>query len=89
MTTAHRLTGYDKETERLVFEFDIPPSQLERAKELANVGRDDPDAVGSYPLDSSQAGRVAGLVNQVVDVDRYSWFLEPFADDGAIEAPAA
>jgi hypothetical protein len=89
MTTVHRLTGYDKKTERLVFEYDIPPSKLRRAKELANVPRDDPSAVGSYPLDPSQARHVARLINQMVNIDRYSWFLEPFVEDPSIEAPAA
>ena len=89
MTTVHRLTGYERKSEELVFEYDIPPSKLRHAKELANVPRSDPHAAGSYPLDASQTRQIARLVNQMVNVDRYSWFLEPFDESVGADLPAA
>ncbi len=83
MSVVHRLTGYDKKTEWLALEYDIPASKLRHAKELAGVRHEDIDAVGSYPLSISQARSLARLVNQMINVDRYSWFLEPFDENNA------
>lgn len=88
MTVVHRLTGYDNKTERLAIEHDIPASKLKHARELAGVRHDDMDAAGSYPLSAGQARTMAKLVNQVVNIDRYSWFLEPF-DESDVEETAA
>lgn len=88
MTVVHRLTGYDNKTERLAIEHHVPASKLNHAKELAGVRHDDVDAAGSYPLSADQARAMARLVNQVVDMDRYSWFLEPF-DESDVEDTAA
>ena len=43
----HRLTGYDRDTELLAIEHEIPQKDISRVKEIAGVGPDDPDAVGS------------------------------------------
>lgn len=88
MTVVHRLTGYDKQTEWLAIEHDVPASKLEHAKELAGVRPEDTDATGSYPLSISQARSIGRLVNQMINVDRYSWFLEPF-DEESTENTAA
>ena len=88
MTVVHRLTGYDKATERLAIEHDIPASKLKHAKELAGVRHEDVDATGSYPLSAIQARAMAKLVKQMINVDRYSWFLEPF-DESSVEETAA
>ena len=88
MTVAHRITGYDNKTERLAVEHDIPASKLKHAKELAGVPLDDADAAGSYRLSTSQARAMARLVNQMVNTDRYSWFLEPFDESDGEETAA-
>lgn len=88
MTVVHRMTGYDNKTEQLAIEHDIPASKLKHAKELAGVQPDDVDAAGSYPLSAGQARAIARLVNQMANIDRYSWFLEPF-DESGVEDTAA
>ena len=88
MTVVHRLTGYDNKTEQLAIEHDIPASKLKHAKELARIPHEDKEAVGSYQLDLSQATGIAMLVDEKIDVDRYSWFLEPFDEDGSKETAA-
>jgi hypothetical protein len=76
----HRLTGYDRKTELLAIACDIPASDFLRAKEIARVGPDDPDAIGSYPLDQDQVNNIAKLLGSTVEVSRYDFFLEPFAE---------
>ena len=83
MTVVHRLTGYDQETERLTIEHGIPASKIEHAKELADVRHEDVYVAGSYPLSADQARAMAKLINQIIDVDQYHWFLEPFDENSA------
>jgi hypothetical protein len=76
----HRVTGYDRETELLAIECAVPAKNISRAKEIAGVGPDDPDATGSYPLDQDQVRRIANLLGSRIDVSKYDYFLEPFAE---------
>ena len=75
----HRLTGYDRTTELLSVEHEVPTEHLARVKKLAGVGPDDPDAIGSYPLDREQAERIAHLLGAKIDLDSCDFFHEPFA----------
>jgi hypothetical protein len=86
MTVVHWITGYDKESEQLATQLEIPKSQMRFAKSVANVSSDDPEAALSYPLTPEQAKRIAGAINKPIDTDRYLWFLEPFADWDAIKS---
>jgi hypothetical protein len=72
----HSLVGYDRVTERVAEEFDVPDSILPRAKELARVPPDDPDAMMCYPLDAASAGDLADLLTAKVDPARCEYFLE-------------
>ena len=72
----HSLVGYDRETERLAEEFAVPDSVLPRAKRLAGVPEDDPDAVMCYPLDAARACDLADLLNASIDTGRRNYFLE-------------
>jgi hypothetical protein len=77
----HQLTGYDRETELLAVEYDIPTAQLAQVKKIAGISADDPEAVGSYPLRRDQASDIAKLLGVPIDIDRFGFFLEPFAED--------
>jgi hypothetical protein len=83
----HSLVGYDRISERVSEEFDVPDAILPRAKELAGVPVDDPDAIRCYPLDASGARGLAGLIKVRIDTERRDYFLEgatyEFADDAA------
>jgi hypothetical protein len=85
VSVIHKLTGYDKVSEKLAAQIDVPISQLGQAKQVAGVGQEDPEAALSYPLTSEQAKRIGQTIGQFVDTDRYLWFLEPFADWGDIK----
>lgn len=76
----HRLTGYDRQTDMLAVESDVPSEDLARVMEIARIGFDDPGAVGSYPLDKDQAERIARLLGAKVDCGKYDFFLEPFVE---------
>ena len=75
----HRLVGYDRITERVAEEFGIPDGVLPRAKELAGVPADDPDAVMCYRLDASAAHDLADILKARIDTERRDYFLEGFA----------
>ncbi len=82
MTTGvvHQLTGYDRETELLAVEYDVPRHLLAKVKQIAEVSEDDPEAIGSYPLRRDQAKDIAKLLGIDIDADRFDFFLEPYAE---------
>ena len=75
----HSLVGYDRQTERIAEEFEVPDAVLPRAKELARVPADDPDAVMCYPLDALGARDLANILKAAIDPERRDYFLEGFA----------
>ena len=76
----HSLVGYDRRTERVAEEFDVPDALLPDAKELAHVPADDPDAMMCYPLDPSAACHLAAVIRANIDAARRDYFLEGFVD---------
>jgi hypothetical protein len=74
----HRLTGYDRSSDELVFECDIPRREMARVKAIARVVAEDPDAAGSYPLEPAQAREIASMLGRSIDTDNLVFFLEPF-----------
>ena len=80
MSVAHRLTGYDRRTERLEIAHGVPRAKEPFALEVAGVARDrDPGAVGVYPLLPEQARRIAAAIGARINTESYDWFLEPAA----------
>ncbi len=66
----HKLVGYDRHTERVAFECDVPNYLLETTKQFALVPADDGGATGNYPLTKT---KVFELIRRY-DLD---YFLEP------------
>ncbi len=79
MTIVHRVTGYDKKTEVIAQEFDVPVDRLAELRELANVNSRVVEIVGAYPLDRSSAQIVKDRFQFGMWIDRCDWFFEPFA----------
>ena len=77
----HRLVGYDRATERVADEYDLPEALLSAAKALARVPADDPEAAMCYPLAPPAARDLAGAVNARIDPERRDYYLEGFAAD--------
>ena len=76
---AHILVGYDRATERVAEEFDIPDTVLTKAKKLARVPADDPDAMMCYPLEAAKAHALADILGARIDTDRRDYFFEGVA----------
>lgn len=79
MNAIHRITGYEKRTERLEMEYDVPPGQLPELRQLANVPSSDVDAIGSYRLPPEAISKAAAELKQTLNTDAYDWYLEAFA----------
>ena len=81
---AHSLVGYDRQTERVAEEFDVPDSVLPSATVLADVPIDDPDALMCYPLDAAKAHNLADVLKAKIDTERRDYYLEGFGEDARI-----
>ena len=74
----HRLVGYDRTTERVADEHDIPASLMRWAKKLAQAPADGPEAAMCYLLPESAACDLAGAIGASTD-PKNEYFLEGFA----------
>ncbi|MCJ2096399.1 hypothetical protein MKK67_28420 [Methylobacterium sp. J-072] len=77
MKVDHIVAGYDKGTERLTIEHDVPASLFAEVRSLAQVPDTDQLALGSYPLSLSAVRRIASQIAAPLNVDAYDWYLEP------------
>lgn len=77
MSVVHRVTGYDKRTEALEREVDIPADLVAEARRLANAPEDPAQAPGAFPLSGSTVVRLSAMLGLPMSQDRYDWFLEP------------
>ena len=75
----HSLVGYDRVSERVAEEFDVPDAVLPKAKELARVPADDPAVIMCYPLDAPGARDLADILKARVHPEQRDYFLEGFA----------
>jgi hypothetical protein len=75
----HRLVGYDRKTERVVDEYDVPDDVLPKAKIIAHVPADDPDVAQCYPLAENEARDLAGFIQAQIAPFERDYFLEGFA----------
>ena len=76
MNVLHKVTGYDKRTERLSVEHLVPEGQSEIVRNLAHLTPED-DGIGCYPLDPAAAVSIGMQIDWPLDIARYDWFLEP------------
>jgi hypothetical protein len=75
----HRLVGYDRASERLAFELDIPPDKLDIIKEVAHVDPADIEVIGSYPLKDYEVRDIAAIAAFDLPPGQLDFFLESFA----------
>lgn len=61
-TLIHQIVGYDPETEKLVFEADIPSDAWNYVKSILDDADGDPDYLYIYKLDRAKATDILGLV---------------------------
>jgi len=75
----HSLVGYDRASERVAEEFEVPEAVLSKAKVLARVPADDPNAMMCYRLHPAEARELAGLLAMAINPERHDYFLEGHA----------
>jgi len=80
MSVIHRITGYNKRTDRLEVEYGIPQDRFTEIREVARIPSHDTDAAGSYPLDAEAARAIAWKIDKTINLDGYDCFLEPFSE---------
>lgn len=78
MIIAHRLVGYDRKTQRVADEHNVPIDLLPKAKIIARVPDDDPDVAMCYALSKRQTHNLARLLETNIN-PIYKYFLEGFA----------
>jgi hypothetical protein len=77
---SHRLVGYDRLSGMAVLAHAIPSTHLALAKQLAQVGPDDPLATRCYPLTGDDACYVASTIGAVLSAVALNFFLEGVAE---------
>jgi hypothetical protein len=79
MSAFHKITGYEKRTERLERALDVPADRLADVLAIARVPPADTEALGSYPLDATAIHLVGLKLGTALNADAYDWYLEPFS----------
>ena len=79
MSTAFRLVGYDKASEHITVQHEIPDRHSGAAKNIAGIGSVDDADLEDCELGVSQADFMGRLIHKSVDTRRFDYFLEPYA----------
>ena len=80
MTVAYHLRGYDKTTEFVGVEFDVPATMLPFVKDLLPQTSADPDLIEPHELAGDQVVRLAHELAIVVDPDAFDFYIEADED---------
>jgi len=80
MTVAYHLRGYDKRTEFVGVEFDIPEAMLPLVKTLLADIDADPDLVEPHPIACDQVARLARELDLIVDPTAFDFYIEADED---------
>jgi hypothetical protein len=79
MNLVYQINGYNKQTERLAVEFDVPQDSLQSVMQTAQVSPEQAADYGSVPLSPTIVKRIERQLNQSFYSELCDWFLEPFA----------
>ncbi|HUN39247.1 MAG TPA: hypothetical protein VMU81_03040 [Acetobacteraceae bacterium] len=79
-STRHRIVAYDRSTDRVAFEADVPALLAPVVFGIAGVAREDPTGAFSYSLDTQQVSAFASLLHFKATTDRLEYFLEPVGE---------
>jgi len=78
MSAEAKIIGFDRSSELLAVELDVPSSAVDRVKKIADVPLSDPDLLGSCPLDEQQLARIAEAAHMAIDPSKFLYFLEAY-----------
>jgi hypothetical protein len=78
MTIEAKIVGFDRSSDLVAFELDVPNAVLEQVKKIAKVPASDPDLLGSYPLSQQQIAMIADAAHARIDPAQCKYFLEAY-----------
>ena len=73
-----KLVGYDRKTDRLTEEFEIPAAAFPLAKRTAGIDPESQGPFGDYPLSDEKAVRLAHQIGLTIAPARNEYFLETY-----------
>jgi hypothetical protein len=79
MNVSYQIAGYDKRTEQLVREYQVPADTLPAVMQAAHVSLEQAAGFGSIPLEAAVVRKIGHQLNKSIYSDFCDWFLEPFA----------
>jgi hypothetical protein len=80
MSLRRHLRGYDKWSEALRSQYDVPKELLPIARQLIGETPDDPDLLDPHPLDPDQVRALARRLGMQIDPQQYDYYLEADED---------
>jgi hypothetical protein len=89
VTVKYHLCGYDRSTEFLAVDFDIPESMLPVVRQLVPEAEDDPDFIDPQEITGEQVARLAAALGLTVDPDLYHYSVESDEDPYVVAAQIA
>jgi hypothetical protein len=75
----YQLHGYDKFTDKLVYNHDIPKKHVRFTQQVVGIDPEDKKALGDYGLTIDQANEIAHRINIEIDTYHLDYFLGPVA----------
>jgi hypothetical protein len=81
MSIVLQLAGYDKNTDLISVYYQVPPSVVDYVKQIAAVDANDPDVLGSYPVNDVMASKIAAEIKTPINPKLYNYFIEAYEND--------
>jgi hypothetical protein len=89
VTVKYHLCAYDRCTEFLAVDFDIPEALLPAVRQLMPEASDDPDFIDPHEITSEQTARLARILGLTIDPDQYYYSVESDEDAYVVAAQVA
>jgi hypothetical protein len=86
VTVKYHLCGYDRSTECLGVDIDIPPQTLPIIRDLLPEAADDPEFIDPLTITDCEAVLVAEALGVTVETDRFVYFIESDEDAQVVAA---
>jgi hypothetical protein len=86
MTVTWHLRGFDKSTDFLAIEFDIPRAALPSVRRVLPEAEDDPDFVDPREVTPHQTARLAEVLGVSLDPEAYHYSVESEEDPYVVAA---
>ena len=82
MSVVYQIAGYDRQTKRLAYEYEVPEGSLSVVMEVAHVSPETAAEFGPVLLDPATVRSVGRQLNKNINSELFDWVLEPFGGFG-------